>query len=149
MARGRKKFPNRKGSAGVNRNISDNFLAKNGVKEGVITTDLGIQYEVLQEGSGGFVPTNALVTVHQQVKLMDGKVISDTRELGIPDTFKLKEAIRGYHEGLLLMYVGSRYRFVIPPEIAWGKKGTNAVPPNSVIIIQHTTNSMIPIQYHY
>jgi len=56
--------------------------------------------------------------------------------------FKLKDAIKGYHEGLLLMSVGDRYRFAIPTELAWNKRGTKVIPPSSVILIDCTLISV-------
>lgn len=135
MARGKEKR-NRKGSTGLNKKESENFLAKNRARSEVSETPSGLQYEILEEGSGGFVMEGDSVTVHQRIKLVDGTVIVDSYKQDEPETFSLSEAIAGYKEGLLLMSVGARYQFIIPPELAWGKRGTSKkIGPYAVVII--------------
>ena len=142
MGRGKPRKTNQKGSAAINRKASDNFLVKNGNREEVTTLGTGLQYEVIKSGNGVFVEYGATLTVDQKVTLIDGSVISDTHKTGEPETFLLKEAIKGYHDGLLLMSVGDTYKFYIPYELAWNKRGTNVVPPFSAIIIECTLLSI-------
>jgi FKBP-type peptidyl-prolyl cis-trans isomerase FkpA len=127
---------NLKGSYAINRIACEKFLDKNGIREEVITQGSSLQYEVLEKGDGGFVEYGSTITVNQIITLLDGKVISDTYKSGKPESFLLKDAIKGYHEGLLLMNVGDKFKFFIPPELAWGKRGTNAIPPFSLITIE-------------
>ncbi len=135
MARTNKKQHTR-GSSGYNRKVSDDFLEKNKNKPGVETTASGLQYLVLDEQQGPAPTIEDTVVVQQRVTLVDGTVLDDTYKKPDPATFTMKEAIEGYREGLLMMSVGSRYRFFIPSELAWGKRGAGSkIGPNSVLII--------------
>lgn len=137
MARnsGKDKKKKQGGSSGQNRKNSDNFLEKYRQKEGVKTTASGLMYEVITEGDGEYPDAAATVTVHQRASLVGGKMLDDTYKDNTPMEFNLKEVIDGYAEGLQMMRVGSRYKFVIPPEIAWGKKGSGGrIGPNAVVI---------------
>lgn len=135
MARGKEK-KNRKGSTGLNKKESENFLAKNRSKAEVTELPSGLQYEVLERGDSGFVMEGDTVKVHQRILLIDGTVIADSYKSDEPEIFPLNEAISGYKEGLLQMSVGDRYRFTIPPELAWGKRGTSKkIGPFAVVII--------------
>ncbi len=111
-------------------------MEKYRVKDGVQETSSGLLFRVLEE-SDGMQPTEQdAVVVNQRILNADGSVIADTYKAGIPDTFTMKEAIPGLREGLLLMSVGARYELVIPPELAWGRRGaTNKIGPNAVLII--------------
>tara|TARA_Y100000310_G_C20555410_1_gene750257 strand:+ start:286 stop:534 length:249 start_codon:yes stop_codon:yes gene_type:complete len=74
--------------------------------------------------------------VHQRIKLGDGSVIDDTYKKGLPEEYAVSEAIEGLQEGFQLMNVGARYEFVIPPELAWGKRGNSGtIGPNAVMIV--------------
>lgn len=135
MAKGKDK-KNRKGSTGLNKKESENFLAKNRSKASVLETITGLQYEILEAGDGLIVMDGDTVTVHQRIKHIDGTIIADSYKEDTPETFALQEAIPGYKEGLLLMRVGARYLFTIPPELAWGKRGTSKkIGPYAVIQI--------------
>ncbi len=124
-----------RGSAGNNRKAGSDFLEKNKSKPGIIETDSGMQYQVIEEGDGLIPDQNASITVHQRCWLVNGNVIEDTYKENEPSEVKVNELIEGYREGIQLMKKGSRYKFFIPPELAWGKKGTGAkIPPNSVLI---------------
>lgn len=123
------------GSSGQNRKKSDCFLDKYRQKEGVIETSSGLLYEVLKEGEGDFPSHNSNVTVHQRAMLIGGKVIDDTYKENTPTEFCLTEVIDGYAEGLQMMRAGSRYKFVVPADLAWGKKGSGGrIGPNAVVI---------------
>lgn len=88
------------------------------------------------EPAQGMAPTaDDSVLVNQRILNADGSVIADTYKSGLPDKFSMKEAIPGLREGLQLMAVGARFEFVIPPELAWGKRGaSNKIGPNAVLI---------------
>ncbi|WP_020207607.1 FKBP-type peptidyl-prolyl cis-trans isomerase [Gilvimarinus chinensis] len=124
-----------KGSSGQNRAASDSFMDKYRQKDGVQETASGLLYRVIEEGDG-MTPTEAdSVEVNQRIQLVGGKVIGDTYKEGMPDEFSMKEAIPGIREGLQLMQEGARYEFVVPPDLAWGKKGVgNKIGPNAVLI---------------
>ena len=134
MARREQKSKNR-GSAGNNRKTGEQFLALNQEKPGVFETDSGLQYMIIDEEEGRKPQQNDCVKIHQRALLLDGKVLEDTYRLNRPETVNIIELIEGLIEGIQLMTVGSRYKFWIPSELAWGRKGTgNKIPPNSVLI---------------
>ncbi|UTF58781.1 FKBP-type peptidyl-prolyl cis-trans isomerase [Gilvimarinus sp. DA14] len=124
-----------KGSSGQNRAASDNYIEKYRQKDDVQETASGLLYRVLESGDG-MTPTEAdSVEVNQRIQLVGGKVVGDTYKEGMPDEFTMKEAIAGIREGLQLMQEGARYEFVVPPDLAWGKKGVgNKIGPNAVLI---------------
>lgn len=135
MARGNDK-KNRKGSTGLNKKESENYLAKNRAKAGVEEFPSGLQMEVLEAGDGGFVMEGDTVEVHQRISLVDGTVIVDSYKNNESEKFLIDEAISGYKEGLLQMHIGGRYKLTLPPELAWGKRGTSKkIGPHAVIII--------------
>jgi len=135
MARANKRQKS-KGSSGFNKKNSLEFLEKNRCKQGIITTNSGLQYLVLESSDGEKPTINNTVTVHQRISLIDGTIIDDTYKRSDPLSFTMKEAIEGYREGLFMMGLGSRYRFFIPSELARGKRGaSNKIGPNSVLII--------------
>lgn len=131
----REKRNKSRGSTGNNRKSSDDYLTKNSLKEGVISTESGLQYKVMEEGTGEHPFENCNVIIHQRCTLLNGKIIADTYKDNEPDEVPFNELIEGYQEGLLLMKKGGKSRFFIPAELAWGKKGTgNKIPPNALLI---------------
>ena len=114
------------------------FLTENKGKEGVITTDSGLQYEILSEGpADGVSPAGAdLVDVHYVGTLIDGVEFDSSRARGAAARFPANQVIAGWIEGLQLMSVGDRYRFYIPPELAYGERGAPGSPigPNQALI---------------
>ena len=131
----REKRNKSRGSTGNNRKSGEDFLIKNSKKEGVISTKSGLQYKVIEPGAGDSPPERCNVIIHQRCTLLNGKVIEDTYKENEPDEVPLHELIEGYREGLMLMKKGGKSRFFIPPDLAWGKKGTgNKIPPNAVLI---------------
>ena len=126
----------KKGSQGLNKKSSKSFFEKNRVKPGVFETESGLQYLIIDECDGPKPAINDKVVVHQRVSLIDGTLVIDTYKESLPAVFTMKEAIEGYREGLLMMNVGSRYRFFIPHELAWGKRGAgNKIGPYAMLII--------------
>jgi len=123
MGKGKSKKQN-KGSSGQNRKKSEEFLNQNRLKSGVYETASGLQYEIIKEANGPKPNENDKVKVHQRALLLGGKTLDDTYKDATPLEFKLNETIEGYSEGLKMMAVGSRYKFYIPPELGWGKKGS-------------------------
>jgi len=131
----RQKRNKSRGSAGNNRKSGEEFLDKNRTKPGVVETGTALQYMVLEQGEGQTPDEDARVIVHQRCQLVNGTVIEDTYRENEPSEVKMDELIEGYKEGLLLMKKGARYKFFIPSDLAWGKKGTgNKIPPNAVLI---------------
>jgi len=133
MARREKKSRN-KGSVGNNRKSGEGFLLQNAKKEGIIVTNSELQYFVVEEKKGKKPGMFDTVKIHQRALLLDGKILEDTYRQNKPDEVKIDELIEGLQEGLQMMSVGSRYKFWVPADLAWGKKGTgNKIPPNAVL----------------
>tara|TARA_B100001059_G_scaffold198091_1_gene203800 strand:- start:85 stop:558 length:474 start_codon:yes stop_codon:yes gene_type:complete len=111
------------------------FLLENGKKEGVITTESGLQYLVLEEGTGNIHPTkDSKVTVHYHGTLIDGTVFDSSVERGEPISFALKQVIKGWQEGLTYMVEGQKVRLFIPSTLGYGKGGTGPIPPSATLI---------------
>ena len=124
-----------KGSSGQNRKASEGFIDKYRQKEGVQQTNTGLLYRLVEQSEGLVPALGDSVQVNQRIQLVGGKIIGDTYKEGLPDEFSLKEAIPGIREGLQLMQEGARYEFVVPSELAWGKKGVgDKIGPNAVLI---------------
>ncbi len=124
-----------RGGAGQNRAETDAFLKKNRQKPDVIETPSGLQYTVREEGTGKSPDEWSTVEVNQRILLVDGTVIKDTYHGIETDTFTLEEAIPGLKEGLPLMKEGGKTRFVVPPDLAWGKRGAGSkIGPNATLI---------------
>lgn len=131
------KNSNQGGKKGQNRTKSESFLEKNKNKNGVKVTASGLQYIVIEETNGAKPFENDRVRVDQRAWLIGGKVLDDTYKEGAPMEFSLNEVIDGYQEGLLMMGIGSKYRFFVPPELGWGDKGSGGrIGPNAVVIFE-------------
>ena len=115
----------------------DKFLAENKTKEGVITTESGLQYKVVTEGKGVKPTAEDKVKVHYKGTLLDGKVFDSSIERGEPAEFGVGQVIKGWTEGLQLMPVGSKYTFWIPSDLAYGERGAGQdINPNSVLVFE-------------
>ncbi len=112
------------------------FLEENGKREGVITTETGLQYEVITLGDGPMPEETTTVTVHYEGTLIDGEVFDSSYEDGEPISFALNGVIAGWTEGLQLMPVGSTYKFYIPSNLGYGPRSTGPIPGNSVLIFK-------------
>jgi len=110
------------------------FLAQNATKEGVKTTDSGLQYKVITEGSGTSPVATDRVKVHYTGKLIDGTVFDSSVQRGTPATFGVGQVIPGWIEGLQMMKPGAKYEFTIPSNLGYGPRGTPSIPGNSVLI---------------
>ena len=122
-------------SAGVNLELAESFLAENKDREGIITTESGLQYEVIVEGEGAKPAVDDEVTVHYSGTLLDGRVFDSSYQRGTPATFPLNAVITGWTEGVQLMSVGSSYRFYIHPDLGYGEMGAGEmIGPNELLI---------------
>ena len=131
----REKRNKSRGSSGNNRKSSEDFLSKNRAKANIKETHNGLQYIILEEGTGDFPFENCMVVIHQRCSLANGKIIEDTYKENKPDEVAMSELIAGYREGLMLMKKGGKSRLFIPPELAWGKKGSGTkIPPHALLI---------------
>ena len=116
------------------RQASAEFLKTNGEKEGVTTTESGLQYEVVEAGKGQKPTLADTVTVHYTGTLTDGTVFDSSVERGQPAVFPLANVIPGWQEGLQLMPEGSKYKLTIPSSLAYGDAGTGSIPPGAVLV---------------
>ncbi len=108
----------------------------NGIDKEAITTESGLQYKVLIEGRGRKPKSNATVSVHYRGILLDGKEFDNSYTGDEPVRLNLKRVIKGWGEGLQLMPSGSIYVFLIPPELAYGERGSGSIPPDSTLIFE-------------
>jgi len=113
------------------------FLAENAKKPGVTVTASGLQYEVLTAADGPKPAESDSVKVHYRGTLLDGTEFDSSYKRGQPITFPLNGVISGWTEGVQLMNVGSKYKFVIPAELAYGERGAGStIAPNSTLIFE-------------
>ncbi|MFO7994391.1 MAG: FKBP-type peptidyl-prolyl cis-trans isomerase [Marinobacter sp.] len=117
-----------------NLEAGEEFLAENAERDGVETTDSGLQYEILEEGNGEKPSEEDRVRVHYTGELISGEVFDSSRERGEPVTFGLNQVIPGWTEGLQLMSEGSRARLYIPAELAYGAGGNQRIGPNETLV---------------
>ena len=117
-----------------NLEAGEEFLAENANREGVKTTDSGLQYEILEEGDGTKPTDEDRVRVHYTGELISGEVFDSSRERGEPVTFGLNQVIPGWTEGLQLMSEGSRAKLYIPSELAYGPGGNQRIGPNETLV---------------
>ena len=112
------------------------FLEQNKQKDGVMTTESGLQYLILSEGRGNNPTLNDNVTVHYHGTLIDGTIFDSSVDRKQPATFPLDGVIPGWQEALQMMSVGSKWKIFIPSELAYGESGAGAIGPNSTLIFE-------------
>lgn len=113
------------------------FLVENAKRDGVQTTESGLQYEVVKKAEGAQPKVSDVVSVHYQGTLVDGSVFDSSIERGEPVEFPVGGVIPGWVEGLQLMKVGEKYKFYIPSELAYGAQSpTPAIPANSTLVFE-------------
>lgn len=117
------------------KNLEDaeSFLAVNGKREGVITTPSGLQYEIVEDSEGELPTAEDTVQVHYRLTYLDGRE-GDASIRGIPSTFELEALIPGFREGLMLMPVGSVFKFYVHPSLGYGIEGSTRIEPNTLLI---------------
>jgi len=118
--------------------IGQEFLAKNKDNEGVQVTPTGLQYKVINEGTGAQPTATDDVTVHYTGKLIDGTVFDSSVERGQPASFNVSGVIPGWTEGLQIMKEGAKYEFVIPSNLGYGPQGNprGGIAGNSVLLFE-------------
>ena len=116
---------------------SEAYLAENAQNEGVQVTSTGLQYQVMAEGDGERPVATDTVTVHYHGTTMDGRVFDSSIERGEPAQFPLNGVIAGWTEGVQLMPVGSKFKFFIHPDLAYGTQGAGQmIGPNDALIFE-------------
>ena len=112
------------------------FLADNAKKKGVTVTKSGLQYEVITEGKGPKPKASDMVKVHYTGTLINGTKFDSSVDRKEPAEFPLDHVIPGWTEGVQLMNVGSKYKFYLPSELAYGEQGAGSIPANSVLVFE-------------
>lgn len=117
-----------------NKQAGDAFMTENKKKKGVTVTKSGLQYEVVSEGKGEKPKATDTVVAHYRGTLIDGKEFDSSYKRNEPAEFPLNQVIPGWTEGLQLMSVGSKYHFVIPPELAYGQSAPAEIGPDATLV---------------
>jgi FKBP-type peptidyl-prolyl cis-trans isomerase FklB len=113
------------------------FLAANKQKAGITELPSGLQYEVITTGTGPKPTETSKVNCHYHGTTIDGEVFDSSVQRGQPTAFPLNQVIKGWTEGLQLMNTGSKWRFFIPPHLAYGDRQVGpAIGPNSTLIFE-------------
>ena len=120
-----RKFFEGAGERQAQKNLEEGnaFLEKNKTREGVTTTESGLQYEILTEGTGSKPTAEDQVRVNYHGTLIDGKVFDSSVDRGEPVVFGVSQVIPGWTEALKLMSVGSKWKIYLPSAIAYGERG--------------------------
>lgn len=116
-----------------NKRKSDQFLAQNKTKKGIISLPTGVQYRVIEEGNGARPTPTSEVTVHYRGSLANGLEFDSSFARGVPAVFKIDQVLEGWREVLPLMRIGDHWQVFLPPEKAYGERGPRAIGPNQAL----------------
>lgn len=117
--------------------LAEQFMIANAEREEVTTTESGLQYEVLEAGSGPSPSGQSTVVTHYHGTLVDGTVFDSSIERGQPAEFGVNQVIPGWTEALQLMSVGDKWRIACPPHLAYGEQGAgDSIPPNTALVFE-------------
>lgn len=120
-----------------NRKEGEDFLSKNKAEEGVTTLSSGLQYKVLQQGSGSKPTLVDMVSVHYRGRFIDGRIFDSSYERGKPHVFPVNRVIAGWSEALQLMRTGDKWNIFVPHYLAYGEAGFgNEIAPCSMLIFE-------------
>lgn len=130
-------FPGMTVRALLNRQEGEKFLSANKTRDGIVTLESGLQYEVLQEGDGPKPTVNDTVVVHYRGELIDGTEFANSFKRGQSGTFALTQVIPAWRQAIQLMPVGSRWRLFVPARLGYGKRGMGRlVGPEATLIFE-------------
>ena len=122
---------------GENKAAGEKFLAENAKKEGVVTTESGLQYKIIKAGKGEIPTKESTVKVHYKGTLIDGTEIDSSYSRKEPAKFGVTNVIKGWTEALQLMPVGSKWELYIPQELAYGERQTGEqIKPFSALVFE-------------
>ena len=110
------------------------FLESNGAREGVVTLASGLQYEVVNDGTGATPTASSTVRTHYEGTLINGEVFDSSYKRGQPAEFPVGGVIAGWTEALQLMQEGAKWRLYIPSNLAYGERAAGSIPPHSTLI---------------
>lgn len=117
--------------------LASQFMAANAARDEVSTTASGLQYEVLETGSGDKPGPQSTVVTHYHGTLLDGTVFDSSVERGEPAEFGVHQVIPGWTEALQMMSVGDKWRIACPPKLAYGEQGAgDSIPPNTDLVFE-------------
>lgn len=132
-----KQLAEREASAKANKVESDAYLTENAKKDGVKTTESGLQYKVITAGSGDKPTPEDTVTVHYKGTLVNGEEFDSSYSRGEPATFKVTNVIPGWTEALQMMSPGAKYEIAIPANLAYGEAGAGAkIGPDQALLFE-------------
>lgn len=122
-------------AAQKNLEASNEFLAANKKKPGVVTLPSGLQYKILHQGNGKQPTKSDTVVVNYRGRLIDGRQFDSSYDRGKPTTLEIDKVIKGWQEALPLMHVGGKWRLFVPPALAYGEQGAgSAIGPNQALV---------------
>jgi FKBP-type peptidyl-prolyl cis-trans isomerase FklB len=122
---------------GKRQALAEQFMQANAAREEVTTTASGLQYEVLESGTGDTPTAQSHVVTHYHGTLVDGTVFDSSVERGEPAEFGVTQVIPAWTEALQLMSVGDKWRIAAPPELAYGEQGAgDTIPPNTALVFE-------------
>lgn len=119
-----------------NKIAGETFLKENAKRAGVLATASGLQYEIIKKGTGALPTDTSRVKVHYHGTLVDGTVFDSSVERKEPAIFGVNQVIKGWTEGLQLMPVGSKFKFYVPQELAYGPQNRGKILPFSALIFE-------------
>lgn len=120
----------------VHEKSGNDFLVANAEKEGVVTTDSGLQYKIIEQGDGDKPTAEDTVVVHYTGTFIDGTKFDSSHDRGTPAEFPLNGVIPGWTEGLQLLNVGGKAELSIPGNLAYGPKGRGEIPPSATLLFE-------------
>ena len=123
--------------AGKQQVVAEQFMKTNAERDEVTVTDSGLQYEVLESGSGATPTADSTVVTHYHGTFVDGRIFDSSVDRGEPAEFGVKQVIAGWTEVLQLMSVGDKWRIACPPHLAYGEQGAgDSIPPNTSLVFE-------------